>query len=637
MGSPVRQVYPEESPLQRRLVAIMAADVVGYSRFMGADEDGTALRLRQLQQDLVAPAVAAEQGRIFKLLGDAVLAEFPSAVGAVRCALSVQAALAAHEAGRPAAERLRLRIGVHSGDVLRQGEDLIGDGVNVAARLEGVAEPGGVAVSAAVADAVRGKGNFGLVDGGEKALKNIDRPVRVFRVVPGGAAPATAARRTRPLLLALALSALMLGGAGTWWWRSARPEASPVATAPALGIPRLSFVVLPFANRSGDAEQDYFVDGLTESLTNDLSRLEGSFVISRGSAFTYKGRAVDVRQVGRELGVRYVVEGSVLRAGDRVRVTAELVEAETGRQLWTDSFDGDRRDMLEMVDIATARLGRALGVQAIEQESQRAQRVRSTEAADLALRGWAAVNRGPTRANIAEAEAYFRRAQALEPDSISAASGLARTLVVRLTANWAEDRPAVAALVRQQLDIVFRREPENAMARLAECQLLQQTDRHAEAIVACQRAISSSPSYIPSYSTQAVNYNFYGEPEKGLPLIDNVLRLSPRDPNTSTIIYNRGLLYFTMGRYEEAAADFEQSLAINPDNQQANMLLAALYAMSGRQADASRKLAEYMRTAPQTTVLGIRRFIFGNSSNPRYRQSREYLFEGLRRAGMPEG
>jgi TolB-like protein/class 3 adenylate cyclase/Flp pilus assembly protein TadD len=622
----------------RYLAAILAADVVGYSRLMGADEDATLARVQALFAEVAGPAVAARQGRIFKTMGDAFLAEFPSAVGAVLCAAEVQQALAAREAGRPEAARLRLRVGVHMGDVVPQGTDLFGDGVNIAARLEGVAEPGGVAVSATVADAVRGKLPFGLEDLGERALKNIERPVRVFRLVAAGAAvPKPGGRRLGALATGLVVVALALGG--VWWaWRPVgvvEPvELAPAVAAPeAAGPPRLSFVVLPFANRSGDAEQDYFVDGLTDSLTTDLSRLDGSFVISRGSAFTYKGRAVDARQVGRELGVRYVVEGSVLRSGERVRVTAQLVEAESGRQVWADSFDGSRGDMLEMVDSATARLGQALGVQAMERESRQAER---PDAADLALRGWAALNRGVTRENYQEAEGYFRRAQALAADNISAANGLAWFHTTQLSQNWVADRAVVVPQVEAQLTTVLRRAPENFLALTTTCRLRYQTNRPEEAIAACNRAIAANPNYALAHMSVAVAYLYAGRAEEGLPPIQRALQLSPRDPLLSQFHHARGILLDSLGRHSESIAEFEQARQLNPQAQQSIMLLAANYAMQGRQAEAEAMLRDYMRTAPQTTVAGVRGFLRSLSSNTRFLQSREYLFEGLRRAGMPE-
>ena len=626
---------------ERRLAAILAADVVGYSRLMGADEEATLARV-QATFAQAAPLVAARGGRIFKTMGDAFLAEFPSAVGAVHCAAEVQAALAAD------AEGLRLRMGVHLGDVMPQGDDLFGDGVNIAARVEGVAQPGGVALSADVANAVRGKLPFALVDQGEKTLKNIERPMRVFYLsAPGGApgggpgaAGAGPGRGTgRWRWVAAVLLVLGAAGAGWWAWRPVAVDAPVATVAPAAqpGVPRLSFVVLPFANRSGDAEQDYFVDGLTDSLTTDLSRLDGSFVISRGSAFTYKGRAVDARQVGRELGVRYVVEGSVLRSGERVRVAAQLVEAESGRTLWSDSFDGNRGDMLEMVDQATGRIGGAVGGRAIEQESRRTASSSNPDAADLTLRGWAALNRGVTRENAQEAEGVFRAAQALEPADASAAVGMARVLSARLSQNWGGDRATLAEAVEQQLALAFRRDPDNALGLATFCSIRHQRGRVAEAIAACRRAIAVNPNLLVAYANLSTAYGYNNQADEALAMADRALRLSPRDALLYQLHHVRGLALFTLGRHAEALAAFEESLRLNPDAQQSRMLRSAILANQGRQSEAAAALRDYMSTAPQTTVAAVQRYLWTLSDNPAWRQSREYLFEGLRRAGMPEG
>lgn len=303
---------------RRRLVAILAADVVGYARLIGADEAGTLARLRALFAEAIRPVVRAHGGRIFKLMGDAFLAEFGSAVAAVSAAAAMQEAIAAREAAD-----LRLRVGVHLGDVVVEGSDLLGDGVNIAARLEGEADPGGVAVSAAVADAVRGRVPFALEDRGERMLKNIERPLRVFRLAP--------------------------------------PQGAASAAEPVLALPgKPSLVVLPFQNMGGDAEQDYFVDGLVGDITTALARVRSFFVIARNSAFTYKGRAVDVRQVGRELGVRYVLEGSVRKAGGRIRITGHLVDATTGAHLWADRFDGATEDVFDLQDRVTEAVAGAI-------------------------------------------------------------------------------------------------------------------------------------------------------------------------------------------------------------------------------------------------------------------------------------
>src|SRR5271166_3982958 len=322
----------------RKLAAILAADVVGYSRMMGEDETGTARAVRE-RREAAAPIVAAHGGRVFKTMGDGIFVEFPSVVSAVECALAVQRMMVERNEGVPDERRLVYRIGVNLGDVLVEGEDLVGDGVNIAARLEGIAEPGGVCISGSAYEQVRGRVEADFADLGETALKNITRPVRVFAVT------------VRP--------------AGV---HGASPAVAPGQSGP----PRLSLVVLPFANIGGGPEQESFVDGVTESLTTDLSRISGTFIIARNTAFAYKSKPADVRQIGRELGVRYVLEGSVQRVGDRMRVNVQLVEAETGAHLWAERFDKPVADLLVMQDEIVARIANALTAEIISAEARRA-------------------------------------------------------------------------------------------------------------------------------------------------------------------------------------------------------------------------------------------------------------------------
>src|SRR5499433_4299665 len=329
-----------DTRFKRRLAAILAADVAGYSRLMGLDEVGTARTLGE-HRKVTDALVAKHDGRIVKTTGDGVLLEFPSVVDAVECAVAVQAVMAERNDAVPADRRMLFRIGINLGDILIEGDDILGDGVNIAARLEGIAEPGGICISASAFDQVRGKVAAGFADLGERSLKNTARPVRAYAVVREGPSPALEADRAKP---------------------------SPPAP------PRLSIVVLPFANFSGDPEQDYFVDGVTESLTTDLSRISGSFVIGRHTAFTYKGKAIDLKQIGRELNVRYALEGSVQRGGDRLRVNVQLVDAETGAHLWADRFDKPIVDLFDMQDEIVSRLANELEAQLTEVEARRSER-----------------------------------------------------------------------------------------------------------------------------------------------------------------------------------------------------------------------------------------------------------------------
>ena len=394
----------------RKVAAILVADIVGYSRLTGADEERTLARLRTLRSDLIDPAIAVHNGRLVKRTGDGAVVEFRSVVEAVRAAIDVQSGLAERNAGVPGDRRIEVRVGIHLGDVVEEADgDLMGDGVNVAARLEGICEPGGICLSEDAWRQVRDKLHEAFVDLGEQNLKNIARPVRAYALRPGGTArggakpaapaPKPGAKVLRWSALAAALAAVVIA-AGWFGWQKFAPPPAP-APPPASAVmdeklaqaPRLSIVVLPFANLSGDPEQDYFADGLTDDLTTDLSHLPGSFVIAHDTALTYKGKPVDAKQVGRDLGVRYALEGSVRRAGETIAINAQLVSTETGAHIWADRFEGERGKLGALQVEAVARIANALGMQLVEAESLRATRERpaNADAVDLTMRGWAAM------------------------------------------------------------------------------------------------------------------------------------------------------------------------------------------------------------------------------------------------------
>src|SRR5215813_1582629 len=357
----------QEHPVRvgRRLAAIVAADVAGYSRLMGLDEVGTAHTLREHRR-VTDALVEKHGGRLVKSTGDGVLLEFPSVVDAVECAVAVQEVMAQRNERVPADRKMLFRIGINLGDILIEGDDILGDGVNIAARLEGIAEPGGICISSSAYDQVQGKVAVEFADLGEQTLKNIKRPVRAYAV----------------------------GSSRNYIDAAVQPKSS---------TPHLSLVVLPFANIGGGPDQDYFADGVTESLTTDLSRINGAFVIARNTAFTFKGRAVDVKQVGRELNVRYVLEGSMQRAGDRLRVNVQLIDAETGNHLWAERFDKPVTDLFDMQDEIVSRLANALNSQLIDVEARRAERSPHPDATDMCFQGAAWFNMGRTSENMPRA------------------------------------------------------------------------------------------------------------------------------------------------------------------------------------------------------------------------------------------
>jgi TolB-like protein/class 3 adenylate cyclase len=416
----------------RRLAAILAADIVGYSRLMGEDEAGTARAVRE-HREAARPIVADHGGRIVKTTGDGLLLEFPSVVAAVECAIAIQTLMVERNADTPEDKRILYRIGVNLGDVLIEGDDILGDGVNIAARLEGLCQPGGVLISGTAHDHVRGKIDVHFVDLGDKDLKNVVRPVRVYALKSA----------------------------------SENTASAPYAPTPNdQERPRLSIVVLPFVNMSGDSEQEYFVDGVTESLTTDLSRIRESFVIGRNTAFTYKSKHVDLKRIGHELNVRYVLEGSVQRGGNRMRVCVQLIDAESGNHLWAEQFDKPLADLFEMQDEIVSRLANALSAQLIAVEARRAERSPHPDSMDLWFQGRCWWNKGITPGNLATARHLYERALALDPANIRALVGVVAVDSAIAVLFAAGDRIARLAAAETVLTKALSLAPENAFAHL---------------------------------------------------------------------------------------------------------------------------------------------------------------------------
>jgi adenylate cyclase len=431
----------------RRLTAILAADVAGYSRLMGADEEGTHERLRAHLQELVEPKIGEHRGRVVKNTGDGFLAEFASVVDAVRCAVEVQQGMAARNAGIASEERIEFRVGINLGDVIAEAEDIFGDGVNIAARLEGLADPGGVLVSSTVHDQVRDRLPFVFEDFGEQQVKNIARPVRVYALRPEAVADPSASempivlprrRRAITALVGVASMALVIAVVAWWGWTATRSSSTPPAVVAAavtpisqpFVAPRLSIVVLPFTNLSDDREQQYFADGVTEDLTTDLSRIERSFVISRNTAFTYKDKPVNAKHIGRELGVRYVLEGSVQRLGKQIRVNAQLIDAETDAHVWAERFEREIDDLFAVQNEITSRIAITLNLALIGAEAARP--TERPDALDYIFRGRAAFSKPKSRDTYAEMIGLFERALALDPRSVEAQNRLALALADRV-------------------------------------------------------------------------------------------------------------------------------------------------------------------------------------------------------------
>ena len=481
----------------RKIAAILVADVVGYSRLAGADEDRTLSRLRGVRSDLIDPAIAAHHGRTVKRTGDGVLIEFRSVVDAVRCAIELQTGMVERNAGVPLERRIEFRVGIHLGDVVEEDDgDLMGDGVNIAARLEGIARPGAICVSEDAYRQVKGRLDLVVHDLGPTPLKNIAEPIRVYSLEVG--APA-------------------------------HPKPAPAAATEKPGAPRLSIVVLPFANIGGGAEHEPFVDGVTESLTTDLSRIRGSFVIGRNTAFTYKGKPVDLKQIGRELNVRYVLEGSVQRAGNRMRVNVQFIDAETGDHLWAERFDKPLADLFDMQDEIVARLAGALNAQLVAAEARRAEQAPTPDSMDLYFQGSAWLNKGTTADNVAQARSFFDRALIADPDNVDALVGSARAQTLEGGLLLVGDPMTALAVAEAKLTKALSSVPDHARAHLYLGYVDILTKRAAEGIAECEHALALDRNLAEAHSFIGLGKFFVGRAEETEAHIAEALRLSPRD------------------------------------------------------------------------------------------------------------
>ncbi len=594
----------------RKLAAILAADVVGYSRLAGADEEGTVARIRALRSELIDPAIASNRGRIVKTTGDGILMEFASVVDAVRCAIEVQKSMAQRNAKLGEDRRIDFRVGIHLGDVIVQADgDLMGDGVNIAARLEGIAKPGAICLSEDAYRQVRDKIAAEFIDLGDKELKNIARPMRAY-AVKGSETTKT------PTHQGFAPSP------------GASPRLSPVSLPP-----RLSIVVLPFANLGGDPEQEYFVDGVTESLTTDLSRISGSFVIGRNTAFTYKGKHVDLKQIGRELKVRYVLEGSVQRGGNRMRVNVQLIDAETGNHLWAERFDKPLADLFDMQDEIVARLASQLGTQLVEAEARRAQRAPLPDSMDFYFQGIASANKGSTPENMAQARGYYEHALALDPGNIEALVGTAFVDYLSVSLFLTDDRTTRAAAVEAALTKVLSLAPDHAWAQYLLGAVLIFTNRAAEGIAKCEHALALDRNLAIAHSMIGLAKLFTGRAEETESHVLEALRLSPRDTYTYTWMFIAGAAKLYLGRDEEAIAWIRRGIERNRNYAVAQFYLAAALAHLGRLDEARSATEAGLALDPNFTVS---RFRAGASSdNSTYLAQRERVYEAMRKVGVP--
>jgi adenylate cyclase len=635
----------------RRLTAILAADVAGYSRLMGADEEGTHERLKAHLGELVNPKISQHRGRIVKNTGDGFLAEFASVVDAVRCAVEIQRGMTVRNTATPLEKRIDFRIGVNLGDVIAEGEDIFGDGVNIAARLEALAEPGGVCVSGTVRDHIGDRLPYAYRDRGEQSVKNIARPVRVYALRLEGVADPPASRvpivpRWRrgsvTAIVGIVSMALLIAAAAWWGWPAMRsPSTQPAAvSAIAASIPqprvapRLSIVVLPFTNLSSDPDQQYFADGVTEDLTTDLSRLAGMLVISRNTAFTYRNKVIDTKQIGHDLGVRYVLEGSVQRSGNRLRVTAQLIDAATDAHLWAERFDSDTGDLFALQNEITRRIAIALNVELIGAEAARL--TDHPDALDYILRGRAAFLKPLSPEAYAEAIDQFERALTLDSGSVEAQSALAGSLAGRvmegMTASRSADIRRAEALAGQALAA----SPRSPFAHFARGQVLRAQDRYREAVPQYEAAIAFNRNWVGAISALADCKLHAGPIEEVIPLVEQAIRLSPRDPDISNMYGRIAIAHLLQSRIDEAIVWSEKSRDANPARAFPHSALAAAFALKGETERAAAELAEAQKLN-YDFYRSLARLKARYFEIPEIRALFEATYgAGLRKAGVPE-
>jgi adenylate cyclase len=641
----------------RKIAAILVADVVGYSRLAGADEDRTLSRLRGLRSDLLDPAVAAHHGRVVKRTGDGSLIEFRSVVDAVRCAIEVQNGLIERNAGLPPERRIEFRVGIHLGDVVEESDgDLMGDGVNIAARLEGICKPGAVYLSEDAYRQVKGRLDLKVSDLGLTSLKNIAEPMRIYSLEVGVPAqakppePATPAAPTSqkrrfglaPLAAALAALLVVIAGGASWFLNANRP-ASVITKAPAEAA-RLSIVVLPFTNLSGDPGQDYLVDALTDELTTSLARLRDSFVIARNTAMTFKGKPVDAKAIGKDLGVRYVLEGSVQPSGDRMRVNAQLIDAVSGAHLWAEQFDTPRADLLQTQDAIVAHLAPAMDFELTKAEGARVERTPAAnrDAEDLALQ----CDAGQWKAGFIgkEADAAFalcEQALAIDPNNVRALMALGIKFFMPALIGVSGDPKGDLERADELESKALALDPDYAWARDLKGDILRLQGRPEEAVAEHERALALDPSNVDAAANLGFDYVDLGQFDKSVEYFDKALLASPYDRGLFGWYEGKTRADFGLKRYEQAIELARKAIAINPNYAQlAHAILVAALAMSGRDAEAREALKRYLAlpsTGPLRTIAAFKAYLSPVSDrDPRFLELNERTFDGLRKAGMPE-
>jgi adenylate cyclase len=619
----------------RKLAAILAADVVGYSKLASADEERTLARLRALRSDLIDPTIAVHHGRVVKRTGDGSLIEFRSVVDAVRCAIEVQNGMIERNAGLPPERRIEFRVGIHLGDVVEESDgDLMGDGVNIAARLESIAKPGSICLSEDAYRQVKSRLDLAVSDLGATQLKNIAEPVRVYSLEVGKAAQAKATKPAVPkqrsifVLLGAGIVALIAIAGGAWYFLGTHRPATVTSNVPATraDAAHLSIVVLPFANLSGDPGQDYFADGITENLTTDLSRIRNSFVIGRNTAFTFKGKNVDSKEISKQLGVRYVLEGSVQRDQNHVRVNAQLIDGATGAHLWADRFEESMADLFKLQDQVVARLANSLGYELAKAEAQKSAHSTDPDAIDLMMRGWSVLWQPPTKESVALARDYFERASNIDPQNTEAMVGMAYARMRASAYGWSTTADYAA-----QMDLLTKAtaiDPSYGFAYYVKSNVLSNTKQLSEAVEAAQRVVALDPNAAYGYYAMALAEAWLGRCQQSNGHIKQAFALSPRDLVFSGLWHwMLGVSEGCLGRLDAAIGEINQAIDAGFRTYGAYVFLAGAEAAKGNDAEAKLALAEARRLNPELTVKWYAQHVTPPPT---------VFLDGWRKAGLPE-
>jgi adenylate cyclase len=624
----------------RKIAAIFAADVVGFSRMASADEDRTLARLRTLRSELIDPTVASQNGRVFKRTGDGALVEFRSVVEAVRCAVTVQNAMIERNVGMPPDQRIEFRIGIHLGDVVEESDgDLMGDGVNIAARLEGIAEPGAICLSEDAYRQVSGRLDMEVTDLGPTQLKNIARPIRAYSLLVGAPTQAEHGTQSRPpqpkkrsmlAPLVAGIVAVVAIAGGTWYFLARNYPPTAVATNPPPA--HLSIVVLPFANLSNDPAQDYFADGITENLTTDLSRIRGSFVIARNTAFTFKGKSIDAKEIGKQLGVRYVLEGSVQRDQNRVRVNAQLIDAETGAHLWADRFEEDVTDLFKLQDQVVARLANALNYELVRAEAETGTHSKNPDVVDLDMRGDEAIYRfqqQPTKDNLMAIRALFEHALEIDPNDAAALNGSAITYLNEYGFGWTNPETDYEAKVLGQANRALALAPSNPWNYTVKSVYLTMTGRPEEGLRIEDAALAINPNYASAYSYRAYAEVALGQFEQAKSDAQQAMLLSPRDPRMGSFHDYMAHAELGLGHFDAAIDEENKAVDAGLTAFPVYLRLATAHALKGDIDEAKTAMAEARRLKPELSA----KWLMGNKAFSGYSKP---WYDALRKAGLPE-